>query len=193
MISGKNRIKMTKPRRPTAETLLTEYSVTNDVFVHFDNYSWQVGTVLIASVFIFWGFLISSENTINSYFVIVGSTLVNLLTSLWMLYADHNRQIVLSKLHRMHEIETLLGMKQHLRWIIKAEDGRPIYRTYGIKGHVINLIIYFITSLGTPMIGILKYGYNSFWLIPILLCFVVAIWVSINELKIRNHLRKIQD
>ncbi len=96
------------------DALLTEYSATNDAYMHYDNFSWQVGSVLIAGVFVFWGFL--SDPNVEANLIIASSILISILMSAWMLYSDHNRQIFLCKLHRLYEIENLLGLKQHLRW-----------------------------------------------------------------------------
>lgn len=181
-------------RQPNNEILLAEYSSTNSVYVHFDSYSWSVGSVLIASVFIFWGFMISVDLSakFNIYSAIIGAALVNILSSLWLLYADHNRQIVLSKLHRIHEIERKLGMKQHLRWVKNAK-GKNIYRTFGLKGHWIDRIIYLVISAGTPIIGIAKFGYDIYWLAPLIIILISWVWVIVNQKRIASHLNSIQD
>jgi hypothetical protein len=83
--------------------------------MHYDSYSWQVGAVLIAGAFIFWGFLLNKN--VGYFLLFISSLLITLLMSAWIFYTSHNRQIYLSKLHRIHEIEKMLGLKQHLRFI----------------------------------------------------------------------------
>lgn len=178
------------------DALFAEYSAANDVYIHFDSYSWAVGSVLIAGVFVFWGFLLGMnlDPQGHPYFLIIATTLVNLIISLWMLYADHNRQIVLSKLHRIHQIEEKLGMKQHLGWV-DHKGNKRIYRTFGLKGHIIDLIIFLLTSLGTPFIGILISNgtWNWGWAIPISISLLTFIFVRLNEFRIKKHLKSINN
>jgi hypothetical protein len=53
---------MTTPRK-IEERYLTEYSTTHDAYLHYDTFSWQVGAVLVAAVFVFLGFLLQPDVT----------------------------------------------------------------------------------------------------------------------------------
>ena len=67
--------------------------------------------------------------------------------SCWVLYAGHNRQIYLYKLHRIHELENMLGMCQHQRF--KKWSGQDkVYILDVPSGHQINIAIYLIISFG---------------------------------------------
>lgn len=180
---------MTGLKTPSEPSLLAEYAATNDAYMHYDNFSWQVGAVLIAGVFVFWGFLV--EGDITPKLLVVSATSVSLLMSTWLLYCDHNRQIYLCKLHRMYEIETLLGMEQHSRWIINFKDGKPIYRVFGINGHKLNELIFLTTSLGTLAIGLFKVGFVIPFALPLVITIIVILWVRRNEKAIKKHLRMI--
>src|SRR5882762_5798658 len=129
---------------PSTEALLSEYAATNEAYLHYDAFSWQVGSVLVAGVFVFWGFLLQ-EAPDDALFVASG-LLVTVIMSAWALYADHNRQIYLQKLDRLHDIELRLGFKQHVLWLT------GYYRTFGPKGHVLYLAIYFVMCIGAPVI-----------------------------------------
>jgi hypothetical protein len=48
---------MSTEKKPTDESLHVEYIATNDAYMHYDNYAWHVGAILIAGAFVFWGFL----------------------------------------------------------------------------------------------------------------------------------------
>jgi hypothetical protein len=80
---------MTNAEKPNVESLLAEYAAANDAYMHYDNFSWQVGAVLIAGAFVFWGFLI--DRNVEPVPFVVGSVLVAILMSLWMMYSSHNR------------------------------------------------------------------------------------------------------
>ncbi len=159
--------------------LIAEYSATNDAYMHYDNFSWQVGSILIAGVFVFWGFL--SNSAVDKNLIIGSSILVSILMSAWLLYTAHNRQIYLCKLHRLYEIEEILGLKQHLRWKKGKSDGEPYYRTFGFSGHALNGIIYTITSLGAPFLAYIQDKKSYALLIPILIVTVVLLWSRSNE------------
>ncbi len=138
------------------EVLLTEYTAAQDAYLHYDGYSWQVGAVLIAGTFVFWGFLLSP--TVDPALAVTGTCFVSLLMSFWYLYTHHCRQIYHMKLHRIHQIEERLNMEQHLGWTnkITGTDGKPRYRTYGPHGNALDLLIYLVTSIGSLFIACFK-------------------------------------
>jgi hypothetical protein len=131
----------------SSENARTEYAATNDAYMHYDNFSWQVGAVLIAGVFVYWGFLITSTS-LKLTVGLVGNMLVCALMSIWLLYTEHNRQIYLFKLHRIHELEEQLEMFQHRRF---KEWGQKEPKKYSLNrpvGRYLDDAIYVIASLG---------------------------------------------
>lgn len=175
---------MANATNPSEETLLTEYAAAQADYLHNDNFPWQIGSILIAGTFVFWGLLVdrqSSPQTLG-----VSSLLVTLLLSVWILYAHHYRQTYLCKLHRLHEIERILGMASHVRWLKNPQSGKgPIYRTFGPSGHNMNLFIYCTACLGAPLIGVFSIGLSWWLLLPLPIILIVILWMSINERRIR--------
>ena len=164
---------------PSTEALLSEYAATNEAYLHYDAFSWQVGSVLVAGVFVFWGFLLQ-EKPAAALFVAAGM-LVTVIMSAWILYADHNRQIYLQKLDRLHELETLLGLKQHLRWITGH------CTTFGPRGHSLNLAIYTVMCVGVPVIQRLVGDPSLHPLAPLAPVPVVLIWIHRSERRLSHH------
>lgn len=173
---------------PTDETLLAEYAAAHDGYLHYDNFSWQVGAVLIAGTFVFFGFLIDKQ--IDNSTFLAASLLVAGLMSIWVLYGNHNRQIMLCKLHRIHELEEQLGMQQNLRWVKTSSSSLPHYRTFGFHGYELDAAIYFLVSAGTPIIWFIKLGMDSLMVIPVALIILCLVTLRINERRIRNLLRQ---
>lgn len=164
------------PEKEQKKNLRTEYLATHEAYIHYDNFAWKVGSVLIAGVFIYWGFVISSSP--DPLHVILGNLLVCFLMSIWMIYAEHNRQIYLFKLHRIRELEDKLGMCQHRRFRDSYDDIDNIkYDPKGPKGHHLNNCIYFFASLGGLLPCLVKKtGYD--WQ----LCMLHYILISFNFL-----------
>lgn len=170
------------------DALLAEYSAANDSYMHYDDFSWQVGSILMAGVFVFWGFL-SNEN-INENIIVVCSILIVALMSTWMLYSAHNRQIYLFKLHRLHEIENIFGLKQHLRWI-RLNGKESEYSTEGPSGHTLNAIIYIVTSLGAPLIAYIKNIRSYYLILTVAIVLFVLLWANINEKKVVKKIKQL--
>ena len=164
------------------DVLLAEYGAANDVYLTYDGFRWQAGSFLIAGVFVFWGFLI--EATVSDGVVGVSSLLVAALMSCWLLFASHYRQLYLLKLRRLHEIELLLGMEQHLRFTALAPSGTPA-RARGIKGHHIDIAVYILTAVGGSTLAWAKSGF-SFWALAVVPLVLIVIWFVVdNEKKLK--------
>lgn len=133
------------------ENARVEYAAANDAYMHYDNFTWQVGSVLLAGVFVYWGFIISTPPALLT--LLLGNLLVCVLMSAWLLYAAHNRQIYLFKLHRIYELEKLLGMEQHTRFTDCGGRAR-LYRRDGPAGHFLDQCVYVIVSVGGVLPGI---------------------------------------
>ena len=127
------------------ENARVEYSAAHDAYMHYDNFTWQVGAVLIAGIFVYWGFVVSGQPELLP--VLLGNLVVCLFMSCWLLYAEHNRQIYLFKLHRIHELEAHLGLCQHRRFK-EWPDQKKVYSLTGATGHYIDDAIYVLISLG---------------------------------------------
>ena len=184
MATKRNSTATRKLETPTDETLQVEYAATNETFMHYDNFSWQVGGILIAGAFIFWGFLANQD--INLDILVVSSILVASLMSVWYLYTNHNRQLYICKLHRLHEIEKILGMQQHRLW--RGSD--PVYKTYGLNGHSLDALIYVIVSLGTPLISAFNKGMSIWFVIPLAITIICLVWAFRNVQSLKKHLAR---
>lgn len=155
------------------EVLIAEYQAASDAYIHYDGFSWQVAGPLFTGVAVFWGFLVQRD--VSPSTVGVSGALIALLLTTWLLYADHNRQIYLLKLLRIHELEAELGMWQHRQWTEAAErEGRVRFRTFGMHGHTLNKTIYAAASLGASAIGSAS-GRWSWWLLLPLPIVVIAL------------------
>lgn len=166
-----------QPKVASEAVLLAEYGATNQVYLQYDGFRWQAGSFLIAGVFVYWGFLIQS----NARAVLIGmsSLLVGLLMTCWILFANHYRQLYLQKLHRLHEIELQLGMEQHLRFTGQAPSGVR-YRSFGVKGHSIDLVVYLITTLGGSVLAWIRSGFSG-WDLAALPVAILASWHVMNN------------
>jgi hypothetical protein len=165
--------------------LLAEYSAANDTYLQYDGYRWQAGSFLIAGVFIYWGFLLQSRASASV--IGVSSLLVAGLMSCWLLFASHYRQLYLFKLHRLWEIETDLGMEQHLRFLANSETKKK-YKSQGIKGHNIDQIVYCLTSVGGIVLAWTHNGFSWWDVIVLPLVVAVVLWVRLNENRVRDQL-----
>ena len=168
------------------ESLRTEYAAAQDAYLHYDSFSWQVGSILIAGAFVFWGFLL--DKNVEPSLIGVGACLISLLMSAWFLYTHHCRQIYLSKLHRIHQIEELLGMEQHRRWVSSDSQEKPMYQTFGPRGYQLDQFIYLLTTLGALAIGLVRFGLNPWLALPLPVIAFTLLIVRQNEHRIKEYL-----
>ena len=167
-----------KTHSASESALLVEYAAANDVYLTYDGFRWQAGSFLIAGVFVYWGFIIGSPAPET---LMVSSSLhVGALMSCWLLFAHHYRQLYMFKLHRLHEIERLLGMEQHLRFTQGAPSGIR-YRSRGSKGHNIDIYVYVLTSCGGTVLAVMKNGFSLWGLLIVPLVAIVVVQVTRNE------------
>ncbi len=82
-------------------------------------------------------------------------------------------------------------MKQHIRWIKSPDKGKVGYRTFGPKGHLLDMLIYLIASLGTPVISYFTIGFNLWLLLPLGIVIVSFSASIIYEKQINDHLKKV--
>lgn len=142
---------------PSHDALLVEYAAANDAYMHYDNFTWQVGALLIAGAFAFWGLITQGSPKPDA--AAAGAAAIAVLIAVWGYYGQHCRQIYLTKLDRIHEIEALLGMEQHRRW---RSDATPVrYRSTTPHGHRLDTTIHLLIGGGTAVIVALQVGWNS--------------------------------
>ena len=166
--------------------LLAEYQAAHNSFHHYDNFRWQSGSMLIASSLVIWGFLISNSVGVKS--IGITSIFITLILSAWIFYAHHYRQLYMSKLYRIHEIEKELSMALNIRHGFLGITEKHYY-IFGPKGHNIDRFIFVIISLFGPILTLFEKGF-SFWLCASLPVVLIAIaLVSINESKMMNFYR----
>lgn len=158
-----------KTNKEDIDNVIAEYAATQDTYLHYDNFSWHVGAILVAGALVFWGFVI--DKATQPELLAAANILVCALMSVWLLYVGHNRQIYRFKLHRIHELENRLNMQQHRRF----RNGT--YVLTQPRGAHLNAAIYMLVSLGGPVLGSFKVG--VFWYstgIPIVLVILVLTW-----------------
>lgn len=171
------------PEGAYVEIKLAEYQATQATYLHYDAFRWQAGSFLIAGVFIFWGLLV--QRSTDPDVVAAGSVLVTSLMSIWLLFAHHYRQIYLAKLHRLREIERELGMEQHRRFV---GQGRTPYRTFGIRGHHLDIDVYLLTVIGIPLLATARNGFAWQYLISLPIAAATVATVIVNERRINELL-----
>jgi hypothetical protein len=172
------------------ENARVEYTVANDTYMHSDNFAWQVGSVLLAGVFIFWGFIISNPPKLT--ILLISNLLVCLLMSIWILYTEHNRQIYRYQLHRIWQLEEQLGMCLHKRF------QKNIYKLDKPRGHHLSYAVYIIVSTGGLLPGIIQTKLDEWKLSEILLFFLTLIIVFcicyriyIMDHRVKQQIKKI--
>ena len=132
------------------EYVAAEYAATQDAYLQYDSLRWQPGGLLIAGAIVFLGFLTSPNITPRSLFV--GSLVVTVVMSVWMLYAQHYRQLYLFKIDRLLDLELEMGAEQHRRFH-QSEAACKHYPTIGIRGHYLDGIVYATISFGGPLLA----------------------------------------
>jgi hypothetical protein len=172
----------------TDENYRVEYSTAQATYLHYDAFRWQAGSFLIAGVFVFWGLLI--QNPLKGPVIATGALLVALLMSTWILFAHHYRQIYLAKLHRIREIEDLLGLKQHTRFDRSRDNS---YQLFGPRGHTLDIAVYVFVSLGGVLLGAVRSGPSWWLLLPVPIVLITVAGVLRNERRVVNALARRTD
>lgn len=167
----------------TPDTLLVEYQVGNDSFLHYDSFRWSAGSFLIAGVFLFWGSLLAGG---SSKLFAPATVLVTCVMTGWIYYAHHYRQLYLCKLDRLQELEAELGMSSHLRFV--AAGGRPPYRSFGPRGHWIDLAVYASVTVGGPVLWWARSGLDAVQVVVLIVVVGVCAHVQHNERAVQRLL-----
>ncbi len=183
-MSGKEHLDTSVLEKPEDNALIAEYETGHQAFLAGSQDPQALGNMLSAGVFIFWGFLLGSEY-VTPEIVGVSSGLVIVLFATWILQAQNARQIYWLRLHRLREIEKELRLEQHTRW------GKRDYRTFGPGAWQLKIIIFVVSSLGTPLIGGVRLGFSrdllAAMLMPSLLFVAAAVWVALNDTRFFNY------
>lgn len=169
---------------------IAEYQAAQDTYLHYDAFRWQAGSILIAGVFVLWGFLITANFDATTWARSYGiaALAVSALMSVWLLFAQHYRNIYRFKLHRIWELERKLGFEQHLRFV--QRDGPARYIVRGPRGHYLDWSMFGVASIGTLVLGVLRnpFPFSVWLLVPLPVIVVPLIWVAHSEHKTSEYL-----
>ena len=177
---------MARVKKRQEAILLAEYSAANDVYLAYDGFRWQSGSFLVAGVFVFWGLI--SQVQWTDGLILVTTVLVAIMMALWLLFAHHYRQLYLLKLNRIHEIERLLGMEQHLRFL-PSEGVSRRYRSFGPRGHHLDAAVFVVTSLGGGLLAVARNGLSlaAFAAVPIVVAALLIVVVNERRMSIQRE------
>jgi 4-amino-4-deoxy-L-arabinose transferase-like glycosyltransferase len=173
--------------------LLAEYDNAHSTFQHYDSFRWQSGSILIAAAVVLWGLLFSRNTAPSVLEVSIAGVFVSLMLSCWLLYAFHYRQLYMTKMYRIHQIERRLGMNLNSQLGFLGHRKSDL-RIYGPKGHNIDIAVFVLTSLFGPAYKILELREKAeitrrstlLLLLPLTITAVAIIFVRVNEKKMQR-------
>jgi len=143
---------------PSEDALLSEYQSAQEQALQADTIGWQISAILIAAVLVAFGRLIDLFSTANSNIAIIIIFFINLFLSFWILLFLGQHQVWLMKLYRVREIEKELGLKSNYYWELGRNGGKKgKYRTYGISGINLSIILFCILVLSSIIFGVLDF------------------------------------
>lgn len=167
---------------------MVEYETAYAGVLHYDSFRWSAGSMLIAGVFLFWGVVFTNESTEELF--PPASIVVALIMTVWILYASHYRQLYLLKLHRIQEIEATLGLEANRRF--KSNNGKkPEYRSIGIRGHDLDVILYVLVATSGSFLAISRQGTRLWQLIPGIIAAIATGVVFYQEARIKTTIRQL--
>ncbi|WP_162042482.1 hypothetical protein [Undibacterium sp. YM2] len=99
-----------------------EYSAAQEMLRHYDSLSWQIGSILIAAVFLLTGLVLRKESValiqdkgLYSFAIVVGLPLFSLFVLLcWLLWYLRCRHLYNLRSETLHRLEIELGFYHHL-------------------------------------------------------------------------------
>lgn len=107
--------------------------------------------------------------------------------SIWILYAQHYRQLYLFKLDRILELEKLMGAEQNARFNAHIPTQKA-YPRIGPRGHNLDLGVYIIITLAGPGLALVG-GSFSAWTVPsLVLTALVSAWVLWQDRRTQDWL-----
>ncbi len=199
------------PNCDNTQLIIAEYQSAQACFIHYDDFRWKSGSMLVAGTIVFWLLFLSESLSIEfcniapelqDVIMVLGSLLVIGILSGWILYAHHYRQYYMYKLNRINEIEYKYGMKQHSRLfqngklfkkgvLNRSVEEDMLYKIYGPKGHMLDIFIYAITSISGPIILYVTHKLNIVLLYPLIVVALIIADVLWNEYELQLHLESI--
>lgn len=174
----------TKSNRPI-EYVIAEYESAQALFQHYDGFRWQAGSILVAGAFIFLGLLSTGSGNSRAY--IIGSILVVVILSAWILFAYHYRQLYLFKIDRIIELEFEMGAEQNRRFHPNMGTVKQ-YPKIGPRGHNLDLVIYCAMSLAGPGLALVNGAWTAWQLLPIAMTLATALTIQVNDRRLRRWL-----
>jgi hypothetical protein len=139
----------TETNKERRSELVQEYVLTQQMAIHYDQMNWQIGSILIAGIFISIGII---GNKIDAYLWLGIISFVILYA--WNRFYFRHKAIQNKKFERLHEIESELGFCQHL----KIKEGDQQGSLKGIHGgDITNYITYIFPALLLIIYFIHKY------------------------------------
>ena len=119
--------------------LLKEYELTQQMAIHYDTLNWQIGSILIAGIFITFGIM---GNNLSSYPILSAISLFVLIV--WNRFYFRHKAIQNTKFRRLHEIEIFLEFKQHLN--VEKSDAQNLQQ--GLHGgNLIHILTFCIPAI----------------------------------------------
>lgn len=167
------------------EYIVAEYEAAQALFQHYDGFRWQAGSMLMAGAFVFLGLL--STNGSGSGTLALGSSIVAVVLSCWILFAHHYRQLYMFKVDRIVELETVMGAEQNRRFNPPSNPTK-VYPRFGPRGHTLDLVVYIVMGLGGPGLATARDGWSA-WLIPaVVIVIITAAVVVVNDRRLLRWL-----
>jgi hypothetical protein len=173
-----------RPRPP--EDVVAEYETAHSAYLQYDGFRWQAGSLLIAGAFVFLGLLSTTSDA--SAKVGVGALVVTGVMSIWILYAQHYRQLYLFKLDRVLELELVMGAQQHSRF----NPHTPTPKTYprrGPRGHNLDLGVYVIVTVAGPALALAGESFSGWSVVSLGTTVGIVVWVLQQERQTQRWLR----
>jgi hypothetical protein len=169
--------------------VVAEYAAGTAAYLHYDAFRWQAGSLLIAGAFVFLGLMARDGGDRATY--AMGSLLISLVMSIWILFAHHYRQIYLFKIDRLLELEAVMGAEQNRRFHPKLASKR--YRTLGPAGHNLDVSIYLTVSFAAPGLALAQ-DRGTWWLVvPVAVALATTAVVTRNERLVNRALSATRD
>lgn len=172
--------------KPTEAALIAEYDAAYAAVLHYDGFRWSAGSMLIAGVFLFWGVVFTNDSAEELF--APASVVVTLVMTVWLLYANHYRQLYLLKLDRVHEIESILGLEANRRFVASQPGADPRYKAAGTKGHHLDSVLFALVSVSGPFFAYFRQGFRWWQLIPALLAGCAVGVVQRQDAQVRRRL-----
>jgi hypothetical protein len=107
------------------EYLIEEYKCTQQFIIHCEKLTWNMGSILNASVIVLAGLVINALGPGYLWFAILVSAAFSFV---WYRFEYRQHEISLQKFKRLHELERKLGFKQSLN-VLEYDRLQNIYWT----------------------------------------------------------------